>query len=92
MGCTPQFYIYWNYLNWPDYVVPVSPSGDFTIDTDLTGWRVGDWPASEHVTIRGHMAGPVGTGSLEMKTEFNGNGVAYTCGSGLQTWTVTKTS
>jgi hypothetical protein len=90
-GCTPHFSIYWNYLDWPNYVVPVSMAGDFTIDTDLTGWHVGSWPASEHVTIRGHMAGPVGSGSLEMKTAFSGNGISYSCGSGLQTWTVTRT-
>jgi hypothetical protein len=91
-GCTPSFHLYWGYLNWPKYVVPVSVSGDFTIDTDLTGWTVGSWPASEHVTIRGHMSGPVGSGSLEMKTGFSDGRTAYSCGSGLQTWTVTRTS
>jgi hypothetical protein len=90
-GCTPHFNTYWNYLNWPNYVVPVSLSGDFTIDTDLTGYHVGDWPGSGHVTIRGHMGGPVGSGSLELKTAFTGNGTSYTCGSGLQTWTVMRT-
>jgi hypothetical protein len=73
-GCTPQFHLYWGYLNWPTYVVPVSSSGDFTIDTDLTGWHVGDWPSTGDLTIRGHMNGRAGTGSIEKKTAFNGNG------------------
>jgi hypothetical protein len=90
-GCTPQLHLYGGYLNWPNYVVPVSFAGDFTIDTDLTGWYVGNWPATEHVTIRGHMSGQAGSGSLEMKTGFNGNGTVYSCGSGLQTWSVTRT-
>jgi len=68
-------------------------AGDFTIDTDLNG-TVGPWPAtSKHLTIRGHVTGSTASGSLELNTDFRNldNGVAYSCGSGLQTWTVTRT-
>jgi hypothetical protein len=51
---------------------------------------LGDTPLTEDLTIRGHMNGQAGIGSLELKTTFVANGVAYSCGSGLQTWTVTR--
>jgi hypothetical protein len=91
-GCTPPGHIYGNYFDWPNYVVPVTVSGDFLIDTPLNGGTVGGWPASGRLTIRGHMAGQAGSGSLELSTTYtNGsNGVTYSCGSGLQTWTVTR--
>ena len=93
-GCTPHHSLYGGYIDWPNYTVPVSASGDFTIDMYPTGWTVANWPASEHLTIRGHMAGQSGTGSLELNTAYtNGStGVSYTCGSGLQTWTVVRTA
>lgn len=93
-GCTPPGHIYGNYFNWPDYTVPVSMAGDWTIDGDLTGGYVGSWPAATHLTIHGHMSGQTGTGNLELRRSFtNGStGIAYTCDSGLVTWTVTRTS
>lgn len=87
-GCTPQFHIRGNYLS--GYYAEVQWGGDFILDKDLTGWHVGDSPATEHLTIRGHMNGQAGSGSLELKTTFVADGVAYSCGSGLQTWTVTR--
>lgn len=91
-GCTPHFNLYGGNYNWPNYVGSVTRSGDFTIDTDVTyGAGTGSVGAG-HLTIRGHMAGQSGIGSLEVKLNFTGaNGVAYSCGSGLQTWTVTRT-
>ena len=92
-GCTPQFHIYGNYFNWPDYYESVSRSGDFSIDTDRSGAHVGQSPATTHLTIRGHVTGSTASGSLELNTSFRdiATGVAYSCGSGLQTWTVTRT-
>jgi hypothetical protein len=98
-GCTPRFNLWGNYIKWGyipqrggfDFGFDVSSAGDFKLDTDLPGWHVGDWPASvTHLTIRGHMSGQAGSGSLEFNIAFTGNGVAYTCGSGLQTWAVMK--
>ena len=88
-GCTPQFHLYGGNVDWPNYVVPVTLAGDFTLDTSVT-YADSNWAAG-HVTIRGHMTGQVGSGSLEVKDAFTYNGTAYTCGSGLQTWTVTRT-
>jgi hypothetical protein len=92
-GCTPQFHIYGNYFNWPDYSVSVSRSGDFTIDTERSGAYVGQSPATTHLTIRGHVTGSTASGSVELNTSFRdvGTGIAYSCGSGLQSWTVTRT-
>ena len=42
-----------NPVNWLNYVVPVIPAGDLTIDTDLTGWTIKNRPAQGHPTIRG---------------------------------------
>jgi hypothetical protein len=90
-SCTPSFGLYGGRFNWPDYTVPVSLAGDFTIDTGLSGGTVGDMPSTGHLTIRGHMAGQSGSGSIEAKTEFTwSNGVFYTCSSGIQTWTVIR--
>jgi hypothetical protein len=92
-GCTPQFHIYGNYFNWPDYSVSVSRSGDFTIDTDRSGAHVGQSPGTTHLTIRWHVTGSTASGSLELNTSFRdiATSVPYACGSGLQTWTVTRT-
>ncbi len=70
--------------------MPVTLAGDFIIDTDIGG-TVGTSPTTGHLTIRGHMNGQSGSGSLELKDAFTYNGVSYSCGSGLQTWTVTRT-
>jgi len=89
-GCAPSGSTYWTHFNWPNEVDPVSASGDFTIDTDITG-SVDGSPSTGHLTIRGHMGGPAGTGSLETKQHsFTWHGTAYACGSGLQTWTVMR--
>lgn len=60
------------------------------IDTNVTGTIGGSSPYTGHVTIRGHMSGQAGSGSLEKTLAYSANGVGYTCGSGLQTWTVTR--
>jgi hypothetical protein len=91
-GCTPSFGLYGGNFNWPSYAVPISLSGDFTIDTDLTGGTIDhDSPSTGHLTIRGHITGQAGSGTFEEKTSFTyKNGVFYTCTSGLQTWTVIR--
>ncbi len=86
-GCTPQAHVNGNKFDWPNHVEPVTVAGDFTIDSNVT-YGGSNWTG--HITIHGHMSGPVGTGSLEMKNAFTENGTAYSCGSGLQTWTVTR--
>ena len=94
-GCTPQFNLYGGNLHWPNSTFPVSLSGDFTIDTNINygAGAAADWGSnwSGHLTVRGHMNRKVGSGSIEVKNAFTWNGTAYTCGSGLQTWTVTRT-
>lgn len=92
MGCTPHASIGGNRFDWLNYTVPVSLAGDFTIDANLNDFNDGVWAwTGRHLTIRGHMNGQVGTGSLELKYSVSGYGRTFTCGSGLQTWTVTRT-
>ena len=89
-GCTPPLHIYGNYFNWPNYAVPIDSDGNFVIDAPFAG-TVGVYPSTGRLTIRGHLSGAVGVGSLELSSSFSANGFAYSCGSGLQTWTVTRT-
>ena len=89
-GCTPRLHLTGGNIDWPNSVYPVTRAGDFTIDTDLTG-TIGNSPAKGNLTIRGHMTGQVGSGSLEKTRTFSEGNTAYSCGSGLQTWTVTRT-
>ena len=70
--------------------VPLTSDGTFTIDGDYTS-RVGDNPSTGHLTLIGHFSGATATGTLEDTTRFTDNGVAYSCGSGRQTWTATRT-
>jgi hypothetical protein len=92
-GCTPQFHLYGGNFDWANSEFSLTAAGDFTIDTNLiyggTDWG-NNW--SGHLTVHGHMNGQAGSGSIEVKNAFTYNGTAYTCGSGLQTWTVTKVS
>jgi hypothetical protein len=91
-GCTPYGSLYGGNYDWPNYVASVALSGDFTIDTDVTYGAGTNSVGAGHLTIRGHMAGQSGIGSLEVKLHFTGSdGVACSCGSGLQSWTVTRT-
>jgi hypothetical protein len=90
-GCTPaDIGLYGGNLDLSHGAI-VSASGDFTIDESLS-YGESDWSSnwSGHVTIHGHLFGSGGSGSLEVKTAFNANGVAHTCGSGLVTWTVMR--
>ena len=60
-------YIQWNQIPQTggfDFGVDISSSGDFKLDTDLPGWHLGDTPLTEDLTIRGHMSGQAGIGSL----------------------------
>jgi hypothetical protein len=91
-GCTPQFNLYGGNFDWPNYTSPVSLSGDFTIDKDLTYVSDSYWSGgSGHLTIRGHIVGQSGSGSIEVNEALKSSeGISYTCGTGLQTWTVTR--
>jgi hypothetical protein len=87
-GCTPPGHLYGGGLATGH--APISASGDFTIDFTYTG-KIGDFPSTGHFTLTGHFNGVAATGTLQDSVSFNANGTAYSCGSGLQTWTATRT-
>jgi hypothetical protein len=89
-GCTPGLSIYWNYFDWPYYTVPIIADGTFALNVPYSG-TVGPYPSIGRIIIEGHMSGAVGVGSLALTTYFTANGVPYDCGSGRQTWIVTRT-
>jgi hypothetical protein len=89
-GCTPPAHIYGNNFDWPNYTVPIVAGGGFTINVSFSS-TVDVYPSVNRLIINGQMTGTVGVGSLELTTYFTVNGVPYSCGSGRQTWTVTRT-
>jgi hypothetical protein len=90
-GCTPPVNIYGNRQNGGSYTVPISSDGSWTINVTYQSY-VDTYPSSNHLKITAHMNGAVGTGNLELTTTFTAFGTAYSCDSGLVTWTVTRTS
>jgi hypothetical protein len=90
-GCTPPGHLYGGNFKSGAALIPISSSGDFKIDFDYTG-TVGTSPSTGHFTITGHFSAGTPTGTLSDTTNFTDNGIAYTCGSGLQTWTANRTA
>jgi hypothetical protein len=91
-GCTPPGSLSGGNYKSGGAVIPISADGTFTIDFDYRS-TVGDSPATGHFTLIGHFTGTnTATGTLEDKTSFTYNGVGYSCGSGQQSWTASRTS
>ncbi len=90
-GCTPAFHLYGGQISLGTYVIPVAADGSFGVSWS-SGGTVGSVAATGHTSITGHLSGATAVGNLEETTNFTWtNGVAYACGSGLQTWTATRT-
>jgi hypothetical protein len=90
-GCTPAFHVSGGQINIGTYVIPVAADGSFGVSWS-GGGTVGSVAAIWHTSITGHLSGATAVGNLEETTSFTWtNGVAYACGSGLQTWTATRT-
>jgi hypothetical protein len=73
--------------------VPLAADSSFTLDYPHQSWI--DFPdgrvtTNARLTITGHLSGAVGTGNLQLSVTFTYHGMAYSCGSGLQTWSVTR--
>ncbi len=88
-GCTPPGHLYGG--NFHNGFADISAAGDFKIDINYTGF-VGSDPSTGRFTITGHFNGPTATGTLSDSTNFVDQGVAYSCGSGVQNWTATRTT
>jgi hypothetical protein len=89
-GCTPPGHLYGGNYKSGSGLIPISADGSFKLDFNYTG-SVGSSPSTGRFTITGHFSGATATGTLSDSTNFTYNGVAYACGSGLQTWNVSRT-
>ena len=88
-GCTPGGSLYGGDLNFGTAMIPIAVDGSFTIDIPYTG-KVDEDPSTGHLTIIGHLSGTTATGTLSDTVSFTSEGTQFSCGSGLQTWTATR--
>ncbi|MDX6402181.1 MAG: hypothetical protein QOF27_2787 [Gaiellaceae bacterium] len=89
-GCSPGGSLYGGDLNFGEAKIPIATDGSFTIDDSYQS-TVDENPSTGHLTIVGHMSGSTATGTLSDNVSFSQDGTPFSCGSGLQTWTVTRT-
>jgi len=89
-GCTPPAHIFGGGIRATN--VPVSSDGSFVVDFSFTGNFSDGTPYSGHDNITGRFSGATATGTLTSTLNFTANGTGYSCGSGQQTWTATRTS
>jgi hypothetical protein len=89
-GCSPGGSLYGGDLNFGTSMIPIAVDGSFTIDIPYTG-TVDENPSTGHLTIIGHLSGTTATGTLSDTVSFTSEGTQFSCGSGLQTWTATRT-
>ena len=87
-GCTPPAHLYGGNLR--NGSALIAPDASFKIDFAYSG-KVGNDPSTGHFTLTGHFAGVTATGTLQDNVSFTDLGVAYSRGSGLQTWTAART-
>jgi hypothetical protein len=86
-GCNPPAHLYGGNLH--DGTAPIGSDGTFKIDFDYTS-SVGGDPSMGHFTLKGKFRGGSWTGTLEDKVSFTDEGTPYSCGSGTQTWTASR--
>jgi hypothetical protein len=86
-GCDPRAYLYGGNVH--DGTAPIAADGSFKIDFDYTSTVGGD-PSKGHFTLTGKFSGTSWTGTLEDKVSFTHEGISYSCGSGTQTWTASR--
>jgi hypothetical protein len=92
-GCTPPAHISGNIYDFGSNTLRLSTDGDFTLDYPHQSWI--DFPdvrvtTSARITINGHVSGSSATGDLQLSVTFVYQGVPFSCGSGLQTWTAMR--
>jgi hypothetical protein len=90
VGCTPHFNLYGGQINLGSYAMPIGTDSTFGVEYADNGAIGGTTPYAGRTKITGHFNGPTAVGTLEVTLSFASGGIAYACGSGLQTWTVTR--
>jgi hypothetical protein len=88
-GCTPAGGLYGGAGLWVVGPLPIASDGSFSVDFPYTNF-VGTSPANGRFSLTGHLNGAIGVGNFQVTTNYVADGVAYACGSGLKTWTVTR--
>ena len=88
-GCTPPASLYGGDLNFGTAMIPIAADGSFTLDIPYQS-KVDEDPSTGHLAIVGHLSGSNATGTLSDTVSFTHQGTQYSCGSGLQTWTATR--
>jgi hypothetical protein len=94
-GCTPPGHIWGNMYDFGSYSLRLGTDGSFTLDyphqssIDFPDVRV---TTNARLTITGHVTGGTATGNLQLSVTFVYQGVPWSCGSGLQTWTASRVS
>jgi hypothetical protein len=84
-GCTPPGHIYGGGVSKAS--APISTDGTFTVDFAYNGTFSDGTPYNGHFNLTGHFGAGTATGTLSDSLNFTG----YSCGSGVQTWTATRT-
>jgi hypothetical protein len=89
-SCTPGAYLYGGRWNLGSSGVSINADGSFKIEFDFNG-TVGTDPSTGHFAVDGHFNGATAQGTFTERTNFTHDGVSYSCSSGQQTWTASKT-
>jgi hypothetical protein len=96
LGCTPPQHLWMYGYDFGAYSIPLATDGSFSYDqkyqSSLTFTDGTFAPTQNELTITGHISGAVALGNLQLHTVYAKSGTVWDCGSGLQTWTATRTS
>ncbi len=93
-SCGDGMNIYQGNLDYGEYTIRVGSDGGFTSDETFKGTlKSGDTTTetTTHVVITGHFAGDTASGTLAKAIDFTLYETHYSCTSGNQTWTATRT-
>ena len=86
-GCNPPAHLAGG--NFRGGAASIAADGTFRIENNYTS-TVSGVPSIGHLTLTGHFSGGTANGTLSVTTTFTFEGVAYTCGSGQQSWTAAR--
>jgi hypothetical protein len=89
-SCDPSAHIAGGNINAPG-PFPIALDGSFSISGTINGTIGAGDSYTRKIVITGHSSGGTASGTLRTDTSFSISGTAFTCNSGDQTWTATKT-
>lgn len=89
-GCTPPGHISGGGIT--GFGRPIASDGTFLINVSFQGMFSDGTPYTGTLNMTGRFSGSSVSGTLAATLNFTDNGTAYSCGSGQQTWTATRTS